>query len=65
MVWIGNKKNFKRCFYHSRWKLTWNNTTFDLLAFKFSGNLHKMPDLTIKEFFWKLNNHLNNDNQEN
>lgn len=35
-------KCFQKIFYHhSRWKLTWNNTTLDLLGIEFSGNLHK------------------------
>lgn len=48
MVWIGSKKFSKDVFHHSRWKLTWNNTTFDLLGIKFSVNLHEMPELNYK-----------------
>lgn len=48
MVWIGSKKISKDVFHHMRWKLTWNNTTFDLLGIKFSVNLHEMPELNYK-----------------
>lgn len=65
MVWIGSKKISKDVFHHSRWKLTWNNTTFDLLGIKFSVNLHEMPELNYKSKLWKLNKQLNNGNKEN
>lgn len=48
MVWIGSNKFSKDVFHHSRWKLTWNNTTFDLLGIKFSVNLQEMPELNYK-----------------
>lgn len=45
MVWIGSKKFSKETFHHSRWKLDWNNTNFDLLGIKFSVNLDDMINL--------------------
>lgn len=54
MVWIGSKKFSKDVFHHSRWKLTWNNTTFDLLGIKFSVNLQEMPELNYKSKFLEI-----------
>lgn len=48
MVWIGS------LFFDFRWKLTWNNTTFDLLGIKFSVNLKKMPELIYKSKFLEI-----------
>lgn len=42
MVWIESRKFSKEVSYHSRWKLDWNNPTFDLLNTKFSVNLDEM-----------------------
>lgn len=54
MVWIGSKKFSKDVFHHSRWKLTWNNTIFDLLGNKFSVNLQEMPELNYKSKFLEI-----------
>lgn len=32
MVWISSKEFSKDVCHHSRWKLTWDNITFDLLV---------------------------------
>lgn len=65
MVWIGSKKISKEVFHHSRWKLDWNNPTFDLLGVKFSVNLNEMVELNYPSKFlevtrlikqWKLRN---------
>lgn len=39
MVWIRSKKFSRDVFHHTRWKLNWNNSTFDLLGIKFSVTL--------------------------
>lgn len=54
MVWIGSKKNSKDVFHYSRLKLTWNNTTFDLVGIKFSVNLQEMPELNYKSKFLEI-----------
>lgn len=65
MVWIGSKKISKEVFHHSRWKLDWNNPTFDLLGVKFYVNLNEMVELNYPSKFlevtrlikqWKLRN---------
>ena len=45
MIWIGSKKFSKEVFHHSRWKLDWNNSKFDLLGITFSVNLKEMLEL--------------------
>ena len=45
MVWIGSKKFSSEVFHHTRWKLDWNNSYFDILGVKFSINLTEMIDL--------------------
>ena len=45
MVWIGSKKISSEVFHHTRWKLDWNNSYFDILGVKFSINLTEMIDL--------------------
>ena len=48
MVWIGSKKISSEVFHHTRWKLDWNNSYFDILGVKFSINLTEMIDLNYK-----------------
>lgn len=45
MVWIGIKNFSREVFHHTRWKLNWNNPTYDLLGIKFSVTLDKMSSL--------------------
>ena len=45
MIWIGSKKFSKEIFHHSRWKLNWSNTNFEMLGIKFSVNLREMIDI--------------------
>ena len=45
MIWIGSKKFSKEVFHHSRWKLDWQSTKFELLGVNFSLNLDEMLDL--------------------
>lgn len=45
MVWIGSKKFSREVFHHTRWKLNWNNSTFDLLGIKFSVTLDEMSSI--------------------
>ena len=45
MIWIGSKKFSKDVFHHSRWKLNWNKTNFEMLGIKFSVNLWEMTDI--------------------
>lgn len=45
MAWIGSKKCSKETLHHSRLKLDWNNTNFDLLWIKFLVNLDDMINL--------------------
>ena len=47
IVWIGSKKFSDQVFHHSRWKLEWGATTFDLLGIKFSVNLEEMDDINF------------------
>jgi hypothetical protein len=53
MIWIGSKKFSKEVFYHSRWKLDWNNPKYDLLGITFSVNLKEMLELN---YMTKLEN---------
>lgn len=45
MVWIRIKNFSREVFHHTRWKLNWNNPTYDLLGIKFSVTLDKMSSL--------------------
>lgn len=45
MVWFGNKTFSRDVFHQTRWKLKWNNLTFDLLGIKFSVTLDEMFSL--------------------
>lgn len=54
MIWIGSKKISKEVFHHSRWKLHWNNPTFDLLGIKFSVNLNEMVELNYPSNFLEI-----------
>ena len=49
MIWIGSKKFSKDVFHHSRWKLKWNNTNFEMLGIKFSVNLLEMTDINFSQ----------------
>ena len=48
IVWMGCKFFLKEVFHYKRWKLDWNNRTFDLLGIKFCTDLHDMIDLNYK-----------------
>jgi hypothetical protein len=45
MVWIGSKQFSKDVIHHSRWKMNWNNTNFEMLGIKFSVNLWEMTEI--------------------
>lgn len=59
MVWIGSKKLSKDVFHHTRWKLDWNNTAFDLLGIKFSINLEEMSELNYSPKLSEINKIMN------
>lgn len=59
MVWIGSKKFSKDVFHHTRWKLDWNNTAFDLLGIKFSINLEEMSELNYSPKLSEINKIMN------
>ena len=56
IVWIGSKKISSEVFHHSRWKLDWGSTSFDLLRIEFSVDLDKITSLNyghqIPTFFF-------------
>lgn len=43
-VWIDNKTFPMDLFYQSRWKLSWDNLTFEQLCIKFSVTLKEMEN---------------------
>ena len=45
IIWIGSKKISNQVFHHSRWKLDWGSTTFNLLGICFSVDLEQITDL--------------------
>lgn len=45
IIWIGSKKFSNQVFHHSRWKLDWGSTTFNLLGICFSVDLEQITDL--------------------
>ena len=45
MIWIGSKIISNEVLHHSRWKLDWQRTKFELLGVNFSLNLDEMLDL--------------------
>ena len=59
MVWIGSKKFSKEVFHHTRWKLDWESSNFDLLGIKFSTNLPEMIDLNYRPILIKVRNIIN------
>lgn len=46
-------------FHHTRWKLDWNNTTFDRLGFKFSINREEMSELNYAHKLSEINKIMN------
>lgn len=56
MVWIGSKKCSRDVFHHTRWKLNWNNPTFDLLGNKFSVTLYEMSSLNYEPKLSEIKN---------
>lgn len=44
IVWIGLKKFSDQVFHHTRWKLDWGSTSFNLLGFQFSVDLDEIVD---------------------
>lgn len=44
MVWIGRKKNSRDAFHFSRWKLSWEHLTFELLDIIFSVTIDERED---------------------
>lgn len=55
MIWIGSKQYSKDLYHHTRWKLDWNNTTFDLLGIKFSISLEEMSELNYTPKLLEIN----------
>ena len=55
MVWIGSEKFSSEVFHHTRWKLDWNNSYFDILGVKFSINLTEMIDLNYNSKIADIN----------
>lgn len=49
IVWIGSKKFSNEVFHHSRWKLDWGSTSFNLLGIEFSVDLDKMTSLNYNK----------------
>ena len=47
MVWIGSKKFSNQVFHHTRWKLDWGCTTFDLFGIEFSVQLDEVTELNF------------------
>lgn len=45
IVWIGSKKFSKQVYHHTRWKLEWGCTKFNLLGIEFSVELEKIVSL--------------------
>jgi hypothetical protein len=44
-VWIGSKQISNQVFHHSRWKLDWGSTSFNLLGIDFSFGLQRMTEV--------------------
>ena len=44
IVWIGSKKFSNQVFHHSRWKLDWGSTSFNLLGIDFSVDLLQITE---------------------
>lgn len=47
IVWIGSKKFSDQVFHHTRWKLDWGSTSFNLLGFQFSVELSEIVDINF------------------
>lgn len=45
---------FKDLFYHSRWKLSWNNLNFEHLDIKFSVTLDAMEELNYLQKLFEI-----------
>ena len=45
IVWIGSKRFSKEVFHHSRWKLDWGATSFNLLGIHFTTDLEDIVDI--------------------
>lgn len=45
IIWIGSRKFSSQVFHHTRWKLDWGSTEFDLLGIYFSVDLNKIVDI--------------------
>lgn len=45
VVWIGSRKFSDQVFHHTRWKLNWGCTTFNLLGIEFCVELDKITEL--------------------
>ena len=59
VVWIGKHK-FSSASIKTRWKLIWNQQTFDLLGLKFHIDLKKMIELNFTDKMVKVKNILKN-----
>ena len=54
VVWIGSKKFSNQVFHHSRWKLEWGSTNFNLLGVEFSVEIGKIPELNYNKQIPKI-----------
>ena len=48
VIWIGSKRLSKDVFHHTRWKLQWGTTQFNLLGIVFSVNLENIFELNYE-----------------
>lgn len=55
MVWIGRKKISRDVFHFSRWKLSWDNLTFELLDIIFSVTIDEREDKLYTKFLKNKN----------
>ena len=54
IVWIGSKKFSKEVYHHTRWKLEWGCTTFNLLGIEFSVDMKEIVDLNYNSQIPKI-----------
>lgn len=47
IIWIGSKIFSDQVYHHTRWKLDWGSTTFNLLGIQFSVDLKEIIDINF------------------
>lgn len=55
IIWICSKKFSDEVYHHTRWKLDWRSTTFNLLGIQFSVDLNKIIDINFGLQIPKIN----------